>query len=106
MATAPPRMRPMIRHHVITTLNDDAKDKAAEIRDILIEWAATIPECKRFEIGVDAGINPTSGDFALIAEFDSVDDYQVYATDERHLEIITTMIAPYAASIARAQVEY
>ena len=46
-----------------------------------------------------------TGDFAIIAEFDSVDDYRVYATDERHVEIIQTMIAPNAASIARCQIE-
>lgn len=95
----------MIRHHVITTLNDDAKHMAAEIKEALLEWVAGVPECKSFEIGLDLELADNTGDIAIVAQFDSVDDYRVYATDERHVEIIQTMIAPNAASIARSQIE-
>lgn len=98
-------MRPMIRHHVITTLNDDAKHMGAEIKDALLEWVAGVPECKSFEIGLDLELADNTGDIAIVAQFDSVEDYRVYATDERHVEIIQTMIAPNAASIARSQIE-
>ena len=98
-------MRPMIRHHVITTLNDDAKHMGPEIKDALLEWVAGVPECKSFEIGLDLGIGPNTGDIAIVAEFDSVEDYKTYSADERHQEIIQTMIAPNAASIARSQIE-
>ena len=100
-----PMMRPMIRHHVITTLNDDAKHMGPVIRDALLEWVAGVPECLSFEIGLDLELADNTGDIAIVAQFDSVEDYRVYATDERHLEIIATMIAPNATSIARSQIE-
>jgi hypothetical protein len=98
-------MQPMIRHHVITTLNDDAKHMGPVIRDALLEWVAGVPECASFAIGLDLELADNTGDIAIVAEFDSVEDYRVYATDERHLEIISTMIAPNATSIARSQIE-
>ena len=98
-------MRPMIRHHVITTLNDDAKHMGPVIRDALLEWVAGVPECLSFEIGLDLELADNTGDIAIVAQFDSVEDYRVYATDERHLEVISTMIAPNATSIARSQIE-
>ena len=103
--TTLPMMRPMIRHHVITTLNDDAKHMGPVIRDALLEWVAGVPECTSFEIGLDLELADNTGDIAIVAQFDSVEDYRVYATDERHLEIISTMIAPNATSIARSQIE-
>ncbi len=103
--TTLPMMRPMIRHHVITTLNDDAKHMGPVIRDALLEWVAGVPECLSFEIGLDLELADNTGDIAIVAQFDSVEDYRVYATDERHLEIISTMIAPNATSIARSQIE-
>lgn len=98
-------MRSMIRHHVITVLNDDAKHLGPEIKEALLEWVAGVPECTRFEMGMDLGLAPGTGDFAIVAEFDSVEDYRTYATDERHQEIISTMIAPNAASVTRSQIE-
>ena len=103
--TTLPMMRPMIRHHVITTLNDDAKHMGPVIRDALLEWVAGVPECLSFEIGLDLELADNTGDIAIVAQFDSVKDYRVYAADERHLEIISTMIAPNATSIARSQIE-
>ncbi len=100
-----PMMRPMIRHHVITTLNDDAKHMGPAIQAALLEWVAGVPECRSFEIGLDLDLADNTGDLAIVAQFDSVEDYRVYATDERHLEIISTMIAPNAASIARSQID-
>ena len=99
-------MHPMIRHHVITTLNDNAKHMAPEIVATLHEWVKSIPECTNFQCGVDAGLTPGAGDLAVMAEFASADDYRVYANDEEHQRIIKEMIAPNAASIVRCQTEY
>ena len=74
------------------------------IRDALLEWVAGVPECTSFEIGLDLELADNTGDIAIVAQFDSVEDYRVYATDERHLNH-STMIAPNATSIARSQIE-
>ncbi len=96
----------MIRHHVIMVLNDDAKDMAQPIVDALLEWAPSCPEIRDYTVGIDLNLADNTGDVAVVGEFDSVEDYKAYATNEGHVKIITEMIAPNAASLMRVQTEF
>jgi len=95
----------MIRHHVLITLNDDAKDAAATIVAELEAFVPLCPEIRSYQVGVDAGITPGAADVVVVAEFDSIDDYKAYSAHPEHQRISAEHIAPYLASLVRLQTE-
>jgi hypothetical protein len=99
----------MIRHHVLMTFNSNADNSPAEIAASIVEalskLPALIPEITRYEVGADLGLAPGSADLALIAEFASVDDYQVYATHPDHVAVVEHLVKPNVATLMRAQIE-
>jgi hypothetical protein len=95
----------MFRHVVMFTWTEDAtEEQKAEVAKRLRELPAMIPELKAYAIGPDAGINDGNFDFAVVADFDSPDDYLVYRDHPVHRAVIAEFIAPIAAS--RAAVQY
>jgi hypothetical protein len=44
----------------------------------LCQLPGLIPEIRSFKCGPDVGVNPGNWDFAVAAEFDSIDDQTVY----------------------------
>ncbi len=96
----------MIRHHVLMTLNDDAKNAATTIVAELEQFVPTCGVIRSYHVGRDIGLTPGAADVAVVAEFDSVDDYKTYSADEEHQRIIRDHIAPYAASLVRVQTEF
>jgi len=87
-------------------LNDDAKDMAQPIVDALLEWAPSCVQIQKYSVGVDIGITPGAPDVAVVGEFDSVDEYKAYATNEGHVKIIQELILPNVASLQRCQTEF
>ncbi len=96
----------MIRHHVLMTLSKDAKDQAEVIVRELSAYAANYPPARSYHVGRDLGLADNIADVAVVAEFDSVDDYLAYSADEEHQRIIREHIAPYATSLVRVQTEF
>ena len=105
-------MRPMIRHHVLITLNDDPASPGtkADIADRIVAeltaYAPTCPTIRDYKVGRDIGLAEGTADVAVVAEFDDVDGYQFYAADEGHVKIIQELIRPNAAGLVRAQTEF
>ncbi len=95
----------MIRHHVLMTLNDDAKDAADTIVAELRAFVPTCPEIRSYQVGRDMGLTPGAADVSVVAEFDSVDDYRAYSAHPEHQRIISEHIAPNAASLVRMQTD-
>ncbi|MER7505085.1 Dabb family protein [Nonomuraea pusilla] len=94
----------MIRHIVLFTWTDGATDEQkAAVADELRALIGVIPEIRSFTVGHDAGINQGNHDFAVVADFDSVDDYLVYRDHPRHQEVIAQRIKPILASRAAVQ---
>ena len=56
-------------------------------------------------IGRDLGLNEGNATFAVVADFDDVDDYLVYRDDPEHQRVIAECIAPILASRTAAQYE-
>jgi hypothetical protein len=96
----------MIRHHVLMVLNDDAKDMAQPIVDALLEWAPSCAEIQTYSVGVDIGITPGAADVAVVGEFNSIDEYKAYSTNEGHVKIIQELILPNVTSLQRCQTEF
>ena len=102
-----PMMPLMIRHHVLISLRDDAKDVADQIVTELAAYAATRDFIGHYTVGRDLGLQEGTADVAVVAEFETADDYRTYATDEGHVDIIQRLILPNATQPPmRVQTEF
>jgi hypothetical protein len=94
----------MIRHVVLFTWADDATDEQKEaVATELRKLPAAIPEIRSYTVGPDAGINQGNHEFAVVADFDSVDDYLVYRDHPLHQAVIAERIKPIVTARAAAQ---
>lgn|SRR5687768_18400025 len=82
-----------------TTLQQD--EVAAKLREL----PGVIPEIREYSVGLDAGVNPGSWDFAVVADFADRDAYLVYRDHPAHRAVIDTYIAPLVAERAALQYE-
>ncbi|MFP5333443.1 MAG: Dabb family protein [Acidimicrobiia bacterium] len=94
----------MIRHIAMLGWTDDITSQRIDaIEEALRKMPTIMPFIRNYELHRDLGIN-SSHDFVVIAEFDSADDYHVYAGNPQHQAVIDELIKPVMASIARVQV--
>jgi hypothetical protein len=95
----------MFRHVVLLAWTDEAtEEERAEVAAQLGKLPGVISEIRQYLIGADVGINQGNYDFAVVADFDSADDYVVYRDHPAHQAIIARHIRPILAS--RASVQY
>ncbi|MCG5217807.1 Dabb family protein [Streptosporangium sp. KLBMP 9127] len=95
----------MLRHVVLFTWTDDStEEQRAEVATRLRELPGAIAQIRDYRIGADAGINDGNYHFAVVADFDSVDDYLVYRDHPLHQAVIAETIKPIVAG--RAAVQY
>ncbi|MEX0757322.1 MAG: Dabb family protein [Acidimicrobiia bacterium] len=93
----------MIRHVALLKWKDgttEAQVIAIEAR--LRQMPDVMPFLRRYELGPDLGITGNH-DLAIVADFDSVEDYLAYADHPDHKAVITELIAPVLESISRVQ---
>jgi hypothetical protein len=97
----------MIRHIVLFTWKPEATDEqknlvAAELSVL----SKTLPGIRAYHFGADAGLVPAgNADFALTADFDDADAYQVYRNHPAHLEVLENTIKPILERRVAAQLE-
>ncbi len=93
-----------IRHVVAITFRDDTTDELkATILDALRSLPASIPEVANYEVGYDVGKSEGNATLAIVADFATWADYEVYRDHPAHHEVIG-LIAP--AVSARAAVQH
>jgi hypothetical protein len=94
----------MIRHIVLFTWTEDATDeqKTAVVTE-LRKLPGVIPQMRSYTVGADAGINQGNHDFAVVGDFDSVEDYLVYRDHPQHQAVIAQHIKPILAARAAVQ---
>jgi hypothetical protein len=96
----------VIRHIALLTFVDGAPDEQIDaIQSALSKLPGRLPRLRSYVIGRDLGINEGNASFAVVADFDNVDDYVVYRDDPVHRRIISELITPILASRAGAQYE-
>ncbi|MFF3443841.1 Dabb family protein [Streptosporangium sp. NPDC002721] len=96
----------MFRHVVLFTWKEEAtEEQRARVATGLGELPGAIPEIRSYTLGPDAGVNPGNHQFAVVADFDSVDDFLVYRDHPLHQAAIAEYIKPIVASRAAAQFE-
>jgi hypothetical protein len=97
----------VIRHTSLLTFSPDATDaQIGAIEQALAGLPARLPGLRSYTFGRDAGINAGQASFAVVADFDTVDDYIAYRDDEEHRRILSVLIAPILASRTAVQFEY
>lgn len=78
----------------------DAIHKAREV-------IPRISVVRSFTAGLDKGLQPgRSGDFAVVADFDSVEDVQSYIQDPIHVDYVKTFLEPIVAARISVQFEF
>lgn len=87
-------------HHVVTFhLKPDAPaDQVDRIGEAVHALGATLPEVRSVAIGSDLALREGNASFAIVAEFDDVDGFKVYADHPEHIRIIKELIGPHIES--------
>jgi Stress responsive A/B Barrel Domain len=85
---------------------ETAPDQLQAITEGLARLPGAIEQIRDYHFGPDAKINTGNFDFAVVADFDSREDYLVYRDDETHRSLVADAIAPYIAQRAAVQFEY
>ncbi|WP_030164116.1 Dabb family protein [Spirillospora albida] len=80
-----------------TTLQQE--EVAAKLREL----PGAIPEIREYSVGMDAGVNPGSWDFAVVADFADRDAYLAYRDHAAHRAVIDTFVSPLVAERAALQ---
>jgi len=60
---------------------------------------------QRYEFGPDLGLRDDNLSMALVADFDSEEDWRDYSTHPAHLDLIDKLVRPITASTSRVQYE-
>ena len=96
----------MIRHVAVFQLSDAATDEVVETIDsILATLPDIVPEIISFTSGRNAGLTEGAWDYAVVADFNTADDYTTYATNPEHLFMVKNVVGPYVVESARTQFE-
>ena len=96
----------MFRHVVLFTFTPETtQEQQEELATQLRTLPGAIGEIADYHVGQDAGLNPGSWEFAVVADFASVEDYLVYRDHPVHRAIIEKYVQPIAANRAAVQYE-
>ena len=94
----------MFRHVVLFTWTAEATEaQKGMVASELGKLPGVIDVSREYRFGPDAGINPASRDFALVADFDDADGYLVYRDHPAHRKVVEDYLNPIVASRASAQ---
>lgn len=78
-----------------------------EQKRALLSGLARLPEIidviRRYEFGPDLGLGDGNPDMALIADFDSEDDWQAYQRHPAHQVVVNDLLAPIVKEAIRVQ---
>jgi stress responsive alpha/beta barrel protein len=97
----------VFRHVVMVRFIDGVTEEQLQtVRDGLRALPDEIPEIRSYRFGDDAGLAPDNFDFALVADFDTEDDFLVYRDHPVHRKVIVDHIWPISAERAAVQYEW
>jgi hypothetical protein len=93
------------RHVALFVFREDATEsQITAVADGLAALPAQIPEIAAYRVGPDLGVNDGNHDYAVVADFASVEDYYAYRDHPVHQALLADTIRPILAS--RAAVQY
>ena len=81
-------------------------DAVETVKSELLEFTSTLPEVRSYRCGSDVGASDmVNFDFAIVAEFDTIDAWRVYDKHPRHDEIRAGVVRPWIEERASVQFE-
>lgn len=81
-------------------------EHVATVQSQLKEFVAELPGVVSYRCGADVAASDMANfDFAIVAEFDSIDDWRVYDKHPRHEEIRAGVVRPWIEARAAVQFE-
>jgi hypothetical protein len=96
----------MLRHVVLLKWTDEATaEQTAAVVDGLRRLPSVIPGLRRYDVGTDLSLRDGSFDLAIVAEFDTTEDWQTYVAHPDHVAVISERITPILADRASVQHE-
>jgi hypothetical protein len=97
----------MFRHVVLFNWTQEATSEQKErVAAELGRLPALIPSLRAYQFGTNAGVNPGTWDFAIVADCDDLDGYLAYRDNPEHRAIIEKHITPIIAQRAATQYEF
>ncbi len=97
----------LIRHAVIFTLKAGTpRESVTSALNNAKRLLPAIPGVRSFSMGEDLGLQPgRSGDMAVVAEFDSIDEVKTYLSHPVHLDYIKDNLAEIVETRISVQFE-
>jgi hypothetical protein len=97
----------MIRHVVVFRWHEQVTDEhIAALSAALDTLPGAVGTIHTYRHGRDVGVNATSFDYAVTADFVTVDDYLTYRDHPAHQQVIADHIAGRASERAAVQFEF
>jgi len=78
----------MVKHIVFFKLNDNSDENKRKVKEKLMTLKDKVKVLKHFEVGINFSDTERAYDLALISDFETKDDLEIYANDSYHQEII------------------
>ncbi len=96
----------MIRHIAMFTLKDGAPEGSVEhLEEGLFLLAQTIEAISAYTYGPDLDLREGTWDFAVVADFETPDDFRAYAEHPDHVAFIEERLTPVLKDRASLQFE-
>jgi len=96
----------MIRHVVLLTWNENCTEAAVEaVTRGLAALPKQIPEIRSYRFGRDLGLGRKNADYVLVADFDSLEDFESYVPHPAHVDLLKNLTGPILDSFVSAQFE-
>jgi formyltetrahydrofolate synthetase len=93
-----------VRHVVTFVFRDGTTPEQIDaVTEGLESLPRQIPEIRDYRVGSDLGINEGNHQYAVVADFETVEEYLVYRDHPAHLAVITERIRPILESRAAVQ---
>jgi hypothetical protein len=96
----------VFRHTVVFRFSPESTAEQVEALTAgLSTLPAQIPEIRSYQIGPNVGDAVENWHYAVVADFDDVAGWRVYANHPRHVEVIRECVHPILADRAAVQYE-
>ncbi len=94
----------MIRHCALFTWNPDVTDETMAAIKAGLDRLATLNCVAAYTHGPDVGLREGNFDYAVIADFETVEAHQEYSSEEGHVALIKDLLLPNISSRAGIQI--
>ena len=95
-----------LRHIVLFRFAEGTPDeRVADLTAGLDALPPAIPEIRRYEHGRNLGVTPGTWDYALVAEFATLDDQRTYRDHPVHQKLIRELVEPITTDRAAVQLD-